>query len=149
VRARGLAHAGLAALRLPAADRRRAFEALMELTRASLELQLLPSARTVGLLGTIADGEATDSAAGAQLQEATLVGRAVARVAGRLPWQPTCLRQALAAQRMLRRRDIPARLHLGVTSATEARAHAWVTVAGQPVIGGNGVERFVPLAAFG
>jgi hypothetical protein len=146
--ARGLAHAALTALRLPPADRQRVLEALVELTRASLELRLLPSARTVGLLGTV-DGDAAGSAAtGGQLQEATLVGQAVARVAARLPWQPTCLRQALAGKRMLRRRHIPARLHLGVTSPTEGRAHAWVTVAGQPVIGGRGIERFVPLAAF-
>jgi transglutaminase superfamily protein len=49
---------------------------------------------------------------------------------------------------MLRRRGIASRLHLGVTSPKVADAHAWVTVDEHPVVGGGGLERYVPLAAF-
>ena len=135
-------------LRLPANDRRRALEAVAELTRASIELRVAPSSRAVGLLGTPSRGEADGEARGEQVREAEQVGRDVARAAARLPWHPTCLRQALAVRRMLLRRGIASQLHLGVTSPTVGEAHAWVTVGGEPVVGRPGLERFVPLAAF-
>jgi hypothetical protein len=135
-------------LRLPAPDRRRAVEAVVELTRASLVLLLLPSSRTGTLLGPLHRAEASRPIEPGQLREARLTGLAVTRAAARLPWHPTCLRQALAVQRMLRRRGIPGQLRLGVTSPTNPSAHAWVTVEGEPVVGGRGLERFVPLAAF-
>ena len=127
---------------------RRAVEAAAELTRASLELRLMPSRRTIGLLGTLQSAERDELVAREQLDTAARVGVTVARVAARLSWHPTCLRQALAAQRMLRRRGIPSRLHLGVTSLAESQAHAWVTVAGEPIVGRPGLDRFVPIAAF-
>jgi hypothetical protein len=137
-----------AGLRLSPADRWRALEAVVQLTRASLQLALLPSARTVGLLGSLGSGAPVVPVGAGSLQEAEHVGRTVAAVARRLPWHPTCLRQALAAQRMLRRRDIAARLHLGVAAEPSGSAHAWVTVDGRPVVGRRGLERYVGLAAF-
>jgi hypothetical protein len=92
---------------------------------------------------------ADESVGSDQIREAARVGRTVARVSSRLPWHPTCLRQSLAVKRMLARRDIACRLHLGVRSATVGEAHAWVTVDGRAVVGRAGIERFVPLAAFG
>jgi hypothetical protein len=136
----------LRALRLPADERRLAAEAGIQLTRASLELRLRRSSRLTSLLGTLEDVDHPVDET--ELHEALRVGRTVARVAGRLPGAPTCLPRALATQRMLRRRGIASRLHLGVTNSAEERAHAWVTVDGQAVVGGAGVERFVPLAAF-
>jgi len=122
----------------------------VELTRASLELRLRPASRTIALLGEHqADGRPGEVVGLAKLREAERVGRAVARVAGVLPWHPTCLRQALAVQRMLRRRQIACRLHLGVTQPSIGTAHAWVTVEDRPVVGQAGVETMVPLAAFG
>jgi hypothetical protein len=144
----GMVRATLAVRRLPAADRRRALAAALELTRASVELRVYPRDRTVGLLGAVGAPSADGPVPAADLRQAERIGAMVERVAVRLPWHPTCLRQALAAQRMLRRRRIPSHLHLGVTSPSEGAAHAWVTVDGQPVVGGRGVERFVPLAAF-
>ena len=128
----------------------RALEAAGELTRASLELRVLPSARTVALLGVLQTDDGPDPRVGAErLREARRVGGTVARVAGLLPWHPTCLRQALAVQRMLGRRNIASRLHLGVTHPAVGTAHAWVTVEDQPVVGRSGLECLVPLAAFG
>lgn len=137
-----------AARRLPRADRRRAVEAGVQLTRASLELSMMRSARTVELLGALRHGDPTEPVGGAAQREAERLGRAVADVARWLPWHPTCLRQALAVQRMLRRRAIASRLHLGVAGAGLNAAHAWVTVGGRPVVGRRGIERFVPIAAF-
>jgi hypothetical protein len=145
---KGLATGAVRMLRLPTSERRLAVEAALQLTRASLELRLAPRRRVVGLLGT-ADGDPTEEAVYAErTRQATQVGRMVTRIGDRLPWHPGCLRQALAVQRMLHRRAISSRLHLGVTGTRDASAHAWVTVGGQPVVGARGRERYVPLAAF-
>jgi hypothetical protein len=137
-----------AALRLSPHDRRRALEAGVQLTRASLELRMMKSTRAAELLGTVRHGDATEAVGPADQREAERLGRTVAAVAWRLPWHPTCLRQALAVQRMLRRRGIASRLHLGVADVSVNAAHAWVTVEGRPVVGRRGIERFVPIAAF-
>jgi Transglutaminase-like superfamily len=127
----------------------RAVEAAVQLTRASLELRLRPASRTIALLGEHQPDARPDEVVGvAAMREAERVGRAVARVSGVLPWHPTCLRQALAAQRMLRRRKIACRLHLGVTHPRIGTAHAWVTVGDRAVVGRAGIESLVPLAAF-
>jgi Transglutaminase-like superfamily len=128
----------------------RALEAALELVRASVSIRLRPASATVALLGTFQADPRTDEPVGeAKLRDAARVGGTVTRVAGLLPWHPTCLRQALAVQRMLRRRRIACRLHLGVTHPRSAQAHAWVTVEDRVVVGRAGIEAFVPLAAFG
>lgn len=62
----------------------------------------------------------------------------------------TCLTQALAMQVMLARHGYPSRLRIGVVKGEEGRleAHAWVESEGRVVIGGSGLERFVPLPTF-
>lgn len=137
-----------AARRLSPPDRRRALEAGVQLARASLELAMVRSTRTVELLGERPTGDCTEQVGPVGQREAERLGRMVAAVARRLPWHPTCLRQALAVQRMLRRRGIASRLHLGVAGAGVSAAHAWVTVEGRAVVGRRGIERFVPIAAF-
>jgi hypothetical protein len=138
----------LGALRLPPNERRVAAEAAFELIRASLALKLAPRGRAVGMLGRVpgSDGDKPVDAASAAAAER--LGAMVARVASRLPWKPNCLRQAIAAQRMLRRREIPGVLHLGITQPRERAAHAWVTVGGDPIVGADGLTDYAPIAAF-
>jgi hypothetical protein len=127
----------------------RVLEAALELTRASLDLRLRPKSHTVALLGSVHEQNQPDKPVSAlELRDAQRVGGTVVRVARLLPWRPTCLRQALAVQRMLRRRHIPSHLRLGVTHRSVGTAHAWVTVAEQPVVGRSGVECVTPLASF-
>jgi hypothetical protein len=124
-------------------------EAALELTRASLDLRLRPHARTTALLGSVQVKNQPDKPVSAlKLRDAQRVGGTVSRVAGLLPWRPTCLRQALAVQRMLRRRNIPCQLRLGVTRPSVGTAHAWVTVADHPVVGRSGIECVTPLVSF-
>ena len=62
-----------------------------------------------------------------------------------------CIEQGLAAQRMLRRRGIDARLHYGARnghSASRLEAHVWVTVDGVPVIGGAEAARYAAIATY-
>jgi hypothetical protein len=106
--------AGLA--RLGAGRRGLLLEAALELARASVELVLLPSDRIVPRLGERAG--AVEPAVGLeQSRVAARTGSAVAAAARRLPWRPTCLRQAVAAGRMLRRRGVASRIHLGVATS--------------------------------
>ena len=81
------------------------------------------------------------------VREARRVGRMVQRVAQTLPWHPTCLRQALATQWLLRRRGIRSVLHLGVADVSSMDAHAWVTVDGWKVVG-RVARPFAPVASF-
>ena len=67
------------------------------------------------------------------------VGRMVRRVARRMPFEASCLPQSMAAQWMLRRRGVSARLWIGVRRPGPGRPldyHAWLTVDGKSVIGG-------------
>ncbi len=121
-------------------------EAAWELTRASAELRAVATDATVRRLGTVGDRGAAPGATADQTRTAVGVGWAVTRAAGALPWHPSCLRQALAARRMLRRRGIPAEIHLGTTGTAAFAAHAWVVVGGRVVVGGGAVGGFVPLA---
>ena len=91
------------------------------------------------LLGTphaTSSPEAPVSAESSPDSRAARVGRAVERVARVLPWRPPCLPQAIATRRMLRRRHISSRGHLGVVGTAPLSTHAWVTVHGAVVQGG-------------
>jgi hypothetical protein len=68
------------------------------------------------------------------------IGWAVIAVARRSPVPMTCLRQALAADAMLRRRGLASELRLGVQRRSDAsillQSHAWVECEGRVVVGG-------------
>jgi hypothetical protein len=130
------------------AHRIRVLEGAAELARVSVELRLVRSGGTVKLLGGAHTRAEATPVSPAQLAEARRVGFAVARAADRLFWHPTCLRQAIAVQRMLRRRGIPCRLQLGISRPALSEAHAWVTVEEQTVIGQTIRGSVVPLAGF-
>jgi hypothetical protein len=89
-----------------------------------------------------------------QLSQARLISWAISAAAAHLPWNSSCLVQALAAQRMLQRRGIPGVLHLGAAlgSAETARvrlaAHAWVKSGGEFIIGEQGSMSCKSMAAY-
>ena len=80
---------------------------------------------------------------GARLFAAVRIGRAVILVLGRLPADRRCLIRSLVVSSMLARRQIPARLVLGVRPDADDPflAHAWVEHAGVPVIPHEGYSR--------
>jgi hypothetical protein len=124
-----LARAGRVLRRLPLA-----LEAALSLSAASLAVRVLSHRRIVRLLGTPVERSARP--VGAPGDPASLVARAVTRVAARLPSHPSCLPQAIATRWMLRRRGIDCQAHLGIISTAPFAAHAWVTVSGTVVQGG-------------
>lgn len=109
-------------------------EAAASLSAASLALRVVSRRRVTRLLGTPTPPSVEP--VGAPGRRARHVAWAVTRVADWLPWQPTCLPQAIATRWMLRRRGIPSDGHLGIVSTNPFAAHAWVSVAGAVVQGG-------------
>ena len=73
------------------------------------------------------------------------LGRAVVRTLTPLPTDSRCLVRSLVLLRLLARRDIAARLVLGVETGGRFAAHAWVEQDGVPVLAPGG-ERFQRLA---
>ena len=75
---------------------------------------------------------------------------AVLAAARRTPHRTACFHRALAAQIMLRRRQIASRLYYGARSdgSQGVSAHVWVKLGTQTIVGGDGAERFAVLAVF-
>ena len=131
--------------------RRLLVEAAAELLRARLQLLPLPGldwqralgARSVGTAAVVAD-RPPDGSAGD-------VGWAVSVAARVVPWRSVCLPQAIAAQRMLRRRGIPGRAVVGARRSASEKPidlHVWVLVDGRPIVGGSGHGSYEPVVAY-
>jgi hypothetical protein len=104
---------------LPTRQKFMLLEAVLELARASIELRLLPWRMASRGLMMVEGGESVETAL--LIQDSI---RIAARVA---PWRPTCLRQALATQRMLRRRNLAGRIQITFPDPqNKTHAHAWV-----------------------
>ena len=74
---------------------------------------------------------------------------AVQAVGRRLPFRTMCIEQGLAAQRLLRRTGVDARLHYGARQAADAlEAHVWVSVDGTTLIGGEEASGFALIATY-
>lgn len=81
------------------------------------------------------------------LAEAARLGRAVGMTLRLLPGDTRCLARSLVLTRLLARREIPARLVIGVRSEPKFLAHAWVECGGHPVLppGDDSFGRLVEL----
>jgi len=146
-RARGVRH-------WPARDWALPFETLLWLVVARWHLRVTPFNRISASLSRVPSTPANiDSAA---VRRALRVGRMVTRLARMMPFQAKCLVQAIATHALLFRRGLPSVVHFGVDAASSRHtlggsfaAHAWVTLAGQPVVGGAGVDGHTEIARFG
>jgi Transglutaminase-like superfamily len=70
----------------------------------------------------------------ASLEQARRLGRAVTRTLAFAPGDTRCLIRSLVLCRLLSRRGTAGRLVIGVRPAPEFLGHAWVEVAGHPVL---------------
>ena len=134
---------------LPAAERRRVTEAVASLILAAILLRILPFRRVASILGDTTTG--SESAMLGHRETAAAVARAVARAHRGLPWQSTCLVQALAGRLMLGRRAVPCTVHFGVEKSDTPHgfaAHAWLCAADIMVTGEAPSPRYTPIAAF-
>jgi hypothetical protein len=131
--------------RLSAADWLLLAEALPTLAWASFAIVVLPFRRVAAAAShPLRDERASD------FRAARKIVWAVNAWAGRVPWRAVCFQRGLAAHRMLRRRGYHSVLHYGVAQeeAKGLSAHVWVSLAGQPVIGGEEAPKFTCLVAF-
>lgn len=79
---------------------------------------------------------------------ARLVARQVNRSASNTPWESKCLVRALTAQKLLKKKNIPTTLYLGVGTENNAMtAHAWLRTGNMYVTGGNG-EGYAVVATY-
>ena len=79
------------------------------------------------------------------------VGAAVHHGVRRLPWQPSCLAQAAAAQAMLRRKGSPGVVVIGLKPTAGPGpwdAHAWLVVESGVLVGGAAANGFTPTTVF-
>jgi hypothetical protein len=86
----------------------------------------------------------------AELSRATTVARMVRTASAAMPFRAMCLEQAVATAAMLRRRHIRATIHLGTArnpQGAEFEAHAWLSVAGEVMVGGP-IDRYTELTQF-
>ncbi len=75
---------------------------------------------------------------------------ALRSVCRRLPWRPTCLVKAIAAQSLLRRGRVPSALVLSVmpSETPTVRAHAWLEAANIVVTGRTEANAYSPVYRF-
>ena len=134
--------------RLPGRRRKAALEAAAWLALACVLVRHVPMRRW---RGSVNAPVACAGAPAARLALGRDVGRMVRRVARRATFlDAACLPRAIAAQWMLRRRQVPSRLVFGVRPAAcgrRNRYHAWLTVDGERILGGRRAETFTPLPA--
>jgi Transglutaminase-like superfamily len=131
-------------LRLTPTDRRLLIQSVLWVASIRLGLSLLPFRLLRQLLARVAQ-RATPPSDG-DPASIPKVAWAV-RTASRYVPAATCLTQALAAQVLLERRGLPARLHIGIAKDPSGKllAHAWLESGGRIVVGGRGRRRYTPL----
>lgn len=77
------------------------------------------------------------------------VSWAIGAISRRVPWRAKCLEQGIAAKMMLRRRNVPNTLYLGVARGTSGvEAHAWLRNGSYYLTGGAERERFAVVSHF-
>jgi hypothetical protein len=122
-------------LRLPWRQHLLGAEALLWLGLARMAVQLLPFRWIVGGLRRFGMAEGWED------EGAVLAARGVCawmtRWSRHVPWRAMCLEQALAGFAALRVRGIRGRFSYGVAGGGSLRAHAWLSVGGRVLVGGD------------
>jgi|SRR5690349_13657670 len=128
--------------RMGPARRRMLLRAWVVLTIASAAIALLPF-RIAIRFGTRSIGRREHSSADWI--------SAVESAARYMPWRTMCIEKGLAIQRLLRGSGVDARLHYGARHAAETgelEAHVWVTIAEEPIFGGEEAVGYAELACY-
>lgn len=129
--------------RLGTADYALLAEALATLALASLAIRFVPF-RTLTARVSRPPRRARRAA------ELRRLRWAVEAAARRVPWKAVCFQRALCLQAMLRRRGVPSVMHYGIAKepGNALKAHVWLSVDGETVIGGADAHRFACVATF-
>lgn len=117
-------------------------ETIAAVVAASLAIRLLPFPRVV----------AAPRVRGRREEGRSDVVRARGAVRAwcrRVPWRALCFESAVALRAMLARRGIASTLHYGIArEETQLKAHVWLSVDGEVVIGGAEAPLFAEVATF-
>jgi hypothetical protein len=124
-------------------------ESAVRLTAAAIVVACVPFRRLAATLGPAKTESPMQVAEGVE-RTAKYVRWAVELTCDRLPFDVSCLAQALAARTMLRRRRITSTLYMGVDSKARGplRAHAWLRCGSVIVTGEEGYEAYATVATF-
>ena len=133
---------------IPGYKRRLIFECALALAFARLAVWTLPFRTVSRLYGLREDGTPAQNSK----NDCTDITWALRGVARRAPWKSTCLVQALAGAAMLKQRDIPVSLVLGVKKQGAGQemlaAHAWLLSGTRCITGGECRDHYTPIATF-
>jgi hypothetical protein len=137
---------------LPGREKAALCEAATSLAIAQLMICCVPYSRWARMIGPILKESEVETPIADQRASIETV-RAVDIAARHFPWQLVCLPRAMAAKWMLSRRNVPSVLHLGIrrdaTAPSGTELHAWLSVGGEPWVGGEAADRFTLLARYG
>ena len=119
-------------------------ETLATLAIASLAVRLIPFKRLVAFLS---DWPSSQTATPALLPRLRWAVDAAAR---RVPWRAVCFQQGVTFHLMLRRRGIGSTIHYGICRDGDEgiKAHVWLSVADEIVIGGEAARDYTCVASF-
>ncbi|MYD86897.1 MAG: lasso peptide biosynthesis B2 protein, partial [Acidobacteria bacterium] len=141
----------LAFVRLAPQTRRMAVEASLMLLAAWVVVAHVPMRRWRHRLETASDTARRPDAVLTEgaLSTARGVSRIVRKVARRAPFRAVCLPQALAAQWMLRRRNVPTHVVFAARQGPESgiEFHAWLRAGGETVLGDQPGGNWQPFEA--
>ena len=124
------------------ANRLLVIEAMIALLPAALAVRFLPFARVVDSTRKVR-GRST-------VVEPRRIARMVEIAARKVPWRAMCFESALCLRTMLRRRGIASTLHYGIGGEQQGplKAHVWLSVGGDVLIGGANAAQFACVATF-
>ncbi len=126
-------------------------EAIAWLLFAKTIVLVFPVRRIYKYLGEM-NGNVSLQLSNIDSYRADLVKISILRSGRYVPWKSVCLDQAIAAGVMLRFRNIPYRLCLGIKTDNAARklaAHAWIECGKRILIGGRESLSFKIILSFG
>lgn len=129
--------------RLGTADYALLAEALATLALASLAIRFMP-------FRTLAARVSRPPRRARRAAELRRLRWAVDAAARRVPWKAVCFQRGLCLRAMLRRRGVPSVVHYGIAKepGDALKAHVWLCVDGETVIGGAEAHRFASVATF-
>ena len=117
-------------------------EAVLGLAIGALALSFLPFRQVIARAGHVRSARAQ--------ADVRRLRWAVDAAARRVPWGALCFARALALRAMLRRRGVASVLHYGIgrENAEALKAHVWLSVDGEVVIGGEAASRYACVGSF-
>lgn len=121
-------------------------ETLFNLAIARLKVSIFPSAKYLPPVPKSAKHLPPKE----KVETSKIIASVISGLSSRTPFASTCLVKVLAMHKMLERRKIPHTVHFGITKnqSRELNAHAWLSVAGEVLIGGENLQDFQEISRF-